>query len=49
VVTTIALTALSFIPDVLADAHAATRLSLMLTHAVAAAVAIPLLAARLSD
>jgi uncharacterized membrane protein YhfC len=49
VVTTLALTALSFVPDVMADAHAMTRASLVLTHIAAALVAIPLLASRLSD
>ncbi|HEY3834397.1 MAG TPA: DUF6069 family protein [Acidimicrobiia bacterium] len=49
VVTTLALTALSFVPDVMADAHAMTRVSLVLTHIAAALVAIPLLASRLSD
>jgi hypothetical protein len=49
VVTTIALTVLSFIPDVTADAHVSTRLTLALTHAVAAAIVIPALASRLSE
>ncbi len=49
VVTTVALTVLSIIPDVLADAHAATRLTLALTHVVAAVIVIPALASRLSD
>jgi hypothetical protein len=49
VVTTLVLTALSFVPDILADAHIATRVSLVLTHIVAAAIAIPLLASRLAD
>jgi cyanophycinase-like exopeptidase len=48
-VTTIALTLLSFVPDVLADAHASTRLTLALTHIVAAAMVIPALASRLSE
>ena len=47
--TTLALTAVSFVPDVLADAHTATKLTLMLTHIVAAAIVIPALASRLSD
>ncbi|SPT59653.1 DUF6069 family protein [Actinomadura madurae] len=46
--TTIALTALSLVPDVLADASAATRMLLMLTHVVAAAIVIPAVARRLS-
>ena len=49
VVTTLVLTALSFVPDVTADATTATKLTLMLTHVVAAAIVIPTLAARLSD
>jgi len=48
-VTTIALTALSIVPDVLADAHVSTRLTLALTHLVAAAIVIPALASRLSQ
>jgi hypothetical protein len=47
--TTLALTALSFVPDVLADAQTATKLSLILTHVVAAAIVIPALASRLSN
>lgn len=49
VVTTLALTALSIVPDVLADAQFATRFTLALTHLVAAAIVIPALASRLSD
>ncbi len=49
VIATFALTALSIVPDVLADAHTATRFVLALTHLVAAAVVIPALASRLSD
>jgi hypothetical protein len=49
VVTTLALTALSLVPDVTADAHTATRLVLALTHLVAAAIVIPALASRLAD
>jgi hypothetical protein len=45
--TTIVLTALSLVPDVLADASAATKVLLMLTHVVAAAIAIPAIARRL--
>jgi hypothetical protein len=37
------------IPDVLADAQVSTRLTLALTHVVAAAIVIPALAARLSE
>jgi hypothetical protein len=45
---TIVLTALSLVPDVLADASAATRVLLMLAHLVAAAIVIPAIARRLS-
>jgi hypothetical protein len=48
VITTLVLTALSFIPDLTADATTATKLTLMAAHVVAAAVIIPALAARLS-
>ena len=47
--TTVALTLLSLLPDVLADAGASTRPTLALTHIVAAAIVIPRLARRLSD
>jgi hypothetical protein len=47
--TTLALTALSFVPDVLADAQTATKLTLILTHVVAAAIVIPAIASRLAD
>ncbi len=46
--TTIVLTALSLVPDVLADASVATKVLLMLTHVVAAAIVIPAIARRLS-
>ena len=46
--TTLALTVLSFVPDLMADAAVETRLTLMLTHAVAAAVVIPVVAARIA-
>ena len=49
VATTLALTAASFVPDALADATAATKLTLVLTHVVAAAIVIPAIASRLSD
>jgi len=49
VTTTIALTALSIIPDVTADATTATQVVLALSHVVAAAIVIPALASRLSD
>jgi peptidoglycan/LPS O-acetylase OafA/YrhL len=47
--TTLVLTALSLVPDVLADAQTSTKLTLMLTHVVAAAIVIPSLASRLAD
>jgi hypothetical protein len=47
--TTLALTALSFVPDVTADATTATKLTLMATHVIAAAIVIPALARRLAD
>ena len=47
--TTLVLTAVSLVPDVLADAQTATKLTLMLTHVVAAAIVIPSLASRLAD
>ena len=48
-VTTLALTSLSFVPDITADASSATKLTLMATHLIAAAIVIPALAGRLSD
>jgi hypothetical protein len=45
--TTVALTVLSFAPDVLADAAGATKILLMLTHVVAAAIVIPAVARHL--
>jgi hypothetical protein len=47
--TTVALTALSFVPDVFADAPNGTRLALAVSHVIAAAIVIPALASRLSD
>ena len=47
--TTLALTALSIVPDVLADAQNATRLTLALTHVIAAAIVIPAISSRLAD
>ena len=47
--TTVALTALSFVPDALADASASTKIALVLSHIVAAAIVIPVLASRLDD
>ena len=49
VTTTLVLTALSFVPDVLADAQTSTKVTLVLTHVVAAAIVIPALASRLAD
>jgi hypothetical protein len=46
--TTIVLTALSVVPDVLADAAAGTKMLLMLAHVVAAVIVIPAIARRLS-
>ncbi|MGC4768217.1 DUF6069 family protein [Micromonospora sp. DT44] len=46
--TTVALTVLSVVPDVIADADTATKALLMLTHLVAAAIVIPALARRLA-
>ncbi len=45
--TTVVLTALSLVPDVIADAGPATKALLMLTHLVAAAIVIPAVARRL--
>ncbi|GAA1660302.1 DUF6069 family protein [Catellatospora bangladeshensis] len=45
--TTVVLTVLSLVPDVIADAGAATKALLMLTHLVAAAIVIPAVARRL--
>jgi len=47
--TTIGLTLLSFVPDVIADAHTSTKLTLALTHVVAAVIVIPALSSRLAD
>jgi hypothetical protein len=46
--TTVALTVLSFVPDVLLDAGIATKALLILTHVVAAAIVIPAIARRLA-
>ncbi|NBF00298.1 hypothetical protein FE391_44075 [Nonomuraea sp. KC401] len=45
--TTMVLTALSLVPDVLVDAPTATKVLLMLTHVVAAAIVVPVIARRL--
>ena len=46
--TCLALTALSLVPDVLADAALPTTMLLMLTHLLAAAIVIPAVARRLA-
>ncbi|MFG1653308.1 DUF6069 family protein [Micromonospora sp. NPDC049275] len=46
--TTVVLTVLSLVPDVLADAGTPTKALLMLTHLVAAAIVIPAVARRLA-
>lgn len=45
--TTVALTVLSLVPDVIVDAAVATKVLLMVTHLVAAAIVIPVVARRL--
>ena len=45
--TTVLLTALSLVPDALADVAGSTRVLLMATHVVAAAIIVPALARRL--
>ena len=47
--TTVALTALSLVPDALVDAGASTKGLLMLTHLVAAAIVIPAISSRLPE
>lgn len=46
--TTIVLTALSLVPDLLVSASAGTKVTLMATHLVAAAIFIPVVSARLA-
>ncbi|MBQ1037453.1 DUF6069 family protein [Micromonospora sp. C81] len=46
--TTVVLTVLSLVPDVIADAGVGTKALLMLTHLVAAAIVIPAVARRLA-
>lgn len=48
VATTVALTALSLVPDVVVNASTVTKLVLMATHVVAAAIVVPTVAKRLS-
>jgi hypothetical protein len=45
--TTVALTVLSFVPDLLSDTAPATKALLMFTHVVAAAIVIPAITRRL--
>ena len=45
--TTMVLTGLSFVPDLIVDAAPATRALLIVTHVVAAAIVVPALARRL--
>jgi hypothetical protein len=46
--TTVVLTALSLVPDAIADAATATKALLMFTHLVAAAIVVPAVARRLA-
>ena len=46
--TTVVLTALSFVPDLLVDAAVSTKVLLIVTHLVAAAIVIPAVARRLA-
>ena len=46
---TMGLTLVSLVPDLLADATTSTRLSLMVSHLIAAAIVIPALAGRLDE
>jgi len=49
VITTVALMVLSIVPDAIVNAQATTKGTLALTHVIAAAIVIPVLASRLSD
>lgn len=49
VAVTVALTALSFVPDVVAAASVATKIVLMAAHVTAAVIVVPLLARRLPE
>jgi hypothetical protein len=49
VAATVALTALSTVPDLTADATTASKLVLIATHLIAAAIVVPALAQRLPD
>jgi Family of unknown function (DUF6069) len=46
--TTVVLTVLSLVPDVIVDAAPATKALLMMTHLVAAAIVVPVVARRLA-
>jgi hypothetical protein len=46
---TVVLTLVSFVPSITADADTATSVVLCVTHVVAAAIVIPLLASRLPE
>jgi len=48
-VVTVALTALSLVPDLAVDATVGSKLVLALTHIVAAAIIVPAIASRLAD
>jgi hypothetical protein len=47
--TTVVLTALSIVPDFLADATTASRVVLAVTHLIGAAIIVPAIASRLAD
>jgi uncharacterized membrane protein YoaK (UPF0700 family) len=47
--TTVALTALSFVPDLALDTDVATKVTLVLTHVVAATIVIPALSRQLRE
>jgi uncharacterized protein DUF6069 len=47
--TTVALTALSVVPDMVISAGVSTKMTLVVTHLVAAAIVIPALSARLPE
>ncbi|MGH9190011.1 MAG: DUF6069 family protein [Acidimicrobiales bacterium] len=47
--TTLVLTALSLVPDVILSTDVATKVTLVLTHLVAAAIVIPALSSRLAE
>jgi hypothetical protein len=49
VAATVALTALSIVPDLMPDATVATKATLVVTHVVAATLVIPAIARRLPD